>query len=148
MLDIEPERIQAWEGLGLAEMEQERFPEAIRAFEKALEIRSDRRMARNAVPWIRTLMAEEGKTVEVPLTLLQSYAGEYGPRRITLRDGYLYYQRPGRPEYRLRPLTQDTFLLEGYLRFRLRFIRDTGGRVLKVKGLYIEGREDESSRTG
>ena len=148
MLDIEPQRIQAWEGLGLAQMEQKRFPEAIQAFEKALEIQANRRMARNAVPWIKTLIAAEGKVVEVPLSRLESYAGEYGPRRITLRDGSLFYQRPGRPEYRLRPLTQDTFILEGYLRFRLRFVSDGSGRVTKVKGLYIEGREDESARTG
>jgi hypothetical protein len=60
----------------------------------------------------------------------------------------LYYQREGRPEYRLRPLTQDTFILEGYLRFRLRFVSDGSGRISKIKGLYIEGRTDQAARTG
>ena len=148
MLEIEPKRAQAWEGLGLAEMEQGYFPEAIKAFEKALEIHPSRRMAKNAVPWIRQLIAAEGKSVEVPLSRLESYAGRYGPRNITLLEGSLYYQRSGRPEYRLRPLTQDTFILEGYLRFRVRFVSDSGGRVTKIKGLYIEGRQDETARTG
>ena len=148
MLDLEPKRIQAWEGLGLVEMEQGHFPEAIQAFEKALEIQPNRRMAKNAVPWIRQLIAAEGKSVDVPLSRLESYAGEYGPRRVNLRDGVLYYQRTGRPEYRMRPLTQDTFILEGYLRFRVRFVSDSGGSVTKIKGLYIEGRMDETARTG
>jgi len=147
MLDLEPERIQAWEGLGLAEMEQRHFPESIRAFEKALEIQPSSRMAKNAIPWVRELIAAEGTSVDVPLSRLESYAGEYGPRNITLLEGSLFYQRAGRPEYRLRPLTQDTFILEGYLRFRLRFVSDSSGSVLKITGLYIEGRMDETARS-
>jgi len=148
MLDLEPKRVQAWEGLGLVEMEQGRFPESILAFEKALEILPNSRMAKTGVPWVRELMAAEGKSVDVPLSRLKGYAGEYGPRRISLRDGVLYYQREGRPEYRLRPLSQDTFILEGYLRFRLRFVSDSSGRIAKIKGLYIEGRKDQTARTG
>jgi CubicO group peptidase (beta-lactamase class C family) len=148
MVELEPKRVQAWEGLGLAEMERERFTEAIHAFEKALAINPQRRMAKNGIPWVKELMAAKGKTVEVPLPVLESYAGNYGPRRVFLREGYLYYQRGGRPEIRLLPLSRDTFLLEGSLRFRLRFVTDSTGKVTKVKGLYIEGRMDESSRTG
>ncbi len=147
MVDLEPERVQAWEGLGLAEMERERFTEAIQAFEKALAIRPQSRMAKNGIPWVRELMAAKDKTVEVPLPVLESYAGNYGSRRVILRDGHLYYLREGRPEARLRPFSRDTFLLEGTLRFRLRFIADGGGQVTKLQGLYMEGRRDEDSRT-
>jgi tetratricopeptide (TPR) repeat protein len=147
MIELEPKRMQAWEGLGLVEMEQERFEEAIQAFEKALAINPNRRMAKTAVPWIRELTAAEGKTVDMPASLLERYAGDYGPRKVTLRDGSLYYKREGRPEYRLRPLNRTTFILEGYLRFRLQFVSDSEGRVTAVRGLYVEGRTDENERS-
>jgi len=146
MLEIEPKRMQAWEGLGMVEMEQGSYPEAIRAFEKAMEINPSRRMAKTAVPWIRDLMALEEKSVEVPDSLLEKYAGSYGPRKITLREGHLFYQREGRPEYRLKPLDRNTFLLEGYPRFRLRFVTNDQGEVTAVRGLYIEGRTDTNKR--
>jgi CubicO group peptidase (beta-lactamase class C family) len=147
MVELEPKRMQAWEGLGLVEMEQKHFKEAIQAYEKALAINPNRRMAKTAVPWIRELMAAEGKTVDVPASLLEKYAGDYGPRKITLREGRLFYQREGRPEYRLKALNRSTFLLEGYLRFRLQFVTNSQGEVTSVSGLYIEGRTDMNKRS-
>ena len=68
--------------------------------------------------------------------------------RITLREGHLYYQRDGRNEYRLKPLDRETFALEGYGSFRIRFAADETGRVTKIVGLYIRGNTDESPRDG
>jgi len=147
MLELAPKRVSTWEGLGLVEMERGRFPESIQAFEKALEIRSDSRMAKTGIPWVKELIDLENQPVSVSLERLESYAGDYGPRKITLREGSLYYQREGRPEYQLQAMSQDTFLLEGYLRFRLRFISDSEGNVTKIRGMYIEGRTDENERT-
>jgi hypothetical protein len=65
---------------------------------------------------------------------------------ITLREGQLYYQREGRPEYRLIPLNKNTFALEGYAPFRIRFASDESGQVTKIVGLYIQGNTDQSPR--
>jgi hypothetical protein len=43
-------------------------------------------------------------------------------------------------------LTKDTFVLEGYAPFRVRFVSDESGQVTKIVGLYIGGRTDESLR--
>jgi hypothetical protein len=58
----------------------------------------------------------------------------------------LTYQRDGRPEYRLLPLSRNTFALERYAQFRIRFVSDALGRVTKLVGLYIQGNTDESPR--
>ena len=82
----------------------------------------------------------------IPEETLAKYAGDYGPRHVILRENGLYYQRDGNKEYRLLPLAQDLFTLEGRGVFRLRFITDKNGNVSKVVGLYLEGRTDESPR--
>jgi tetratricopeptide (TPR) repeat protein len=147
MVEMAPKRSSAWEGLGLVEMERKSYPESIKAFEKALEIQPSGRMAKTGIPWVRALMKLENQSITVPQELLERYAGDYGPRHIILREGDLYYQRDGRPEYKLNAMSRDTFLLEGYLRFRLQFVTDNEGKVTKVRGLYIEGRTDENDRS-
>jgi hypothetical protein len=77
---------------------------------------------------------------------MEKFVGDYGPRHIRLRDGRLYYQRDGRQEYRLKILSKNTFALEGYGPFRIRFALDESGRVTKIVGLYIQGNTDESPR--
>lgn len=51
------------------------------------------------------------KTV-LPAAALSDYVGEYGIRRVTLRDQQLVYQRQGRPELPLVPLGCDIFDVE------------------------------------
>jgi hypothetical protein len=46
---------------------------------------------------------------------------DYGLRHVELRDGVLFYHRDGGREYRLAPMTADTFMLGGLPTFRLRF---------------------------
>lgn len=146
--ELEPKRARNWEQLGLVEMERERFTEASGAFGKALAINPQRPMAKTGMRWVRELKAAKERPVGVSSQKLQACAGEYGPRRITLRGGVLFYQREGGTEYRLSPLSQDTFYLEGYFRFRLRFTMGRDGRADRLTGLYIEGRSDENERTG
>ena len=76
---------------------------------------------------------------------LKSYAGVYGERKVTLESGVLYYQRTG-PKYKLAPLTQTLFAVEGLDYFRLEFvIKD--GKAVEVAGLYDNGEKDGSPRT-
>lgn len=77
---------------------------------------------------------------------LRAYVGTYGPRRITLEDGGLYYQREGRPKGRLLPLAADLFALENAPMFRIKFLRE-GNRVTALEGRYEDGRTDGNPRT-
>ncbi|MDH4158390.1 MAG: S41 family peptidase [candidate division Zixibacteria bacterium] len=79
---------------------------------------------------------------------LRPFVGVYGPRKITLENGWLYYQREDRPKYRLTPMGQDMFLLEELDIFRIQFVRDESGAVSELIGLYDNGFRDSNERTG
>ncbi|MGD9548534.1 MAG: S41 family peptidase [Candidatus Krumholzibacteriia bacterium] len=77
---------------------------------------------------------------------LEQYVGVFGPRRIFLEEGNLYYERTGRSRYRMEPMSEDLFRLIGLDYFRVSFGRDETGTVVKIIGLYDDGRSDESER--
>jgi hypothetical protein len=98
------------------------------------------------IAWIEARMAIETHPVQVPTEMLRRYAGDYGPRHIRLEGTTLYYQRDGNPRYRLLPLADDLFALDGLETFRMRFVADDAGRIVKIVGLYINGDQDETPR--
>jgi retinol-binding protein 3 len=78
---------------------------------------------------------------------LARLTGQFGPRTVSLEAGQLWYQREGRPRMRMLPMTSDTFTLEDMPRFRVRF-EESDGRVVRLVGLYEDGREEPSERIG
>ncbi len=93
------------------------------------------------------------RAMEKPRKLKESHlrklAGNYGPRRVELRDGRLYYFREGGSSPDFRPLlamSKDTFFMEALPSFRLRFMLDKNGRPIRIMGLYDDGRWDETLR--
>jgi len=86
-----------------------------------------------------------------PITLtekkLKDYVADYGPRRVFLKDGALHYQREGRPAMELRPMGEDLFAVEGLDYFRLEFERGERGKVVRIIGLYDNGRTDSNERS-
>jgi hypothetical protein len=94
----------------------------------------------------------DGKTailnpVELTPDQMQKYVGVFGPRTIMLENGVLYYQREGRPKYRLIPMGDHTFMLDGLDYFRLQFVPNDEGEFNEVIGLYDSGRTDGNERT-
>ncbi len=75
------------------------------------------------------------------------YTGAFGPRVITFENGSLYYQRDGRTKYKLTPMGDDLFGLEGLDYFRIQFVRELDGTVNKLVGTYDNGRKDMNMRT-
>jgi dipeptidase len=131
---------------GLYHFKAGSLDEAIEKFEEALECEPDHEDARWYLEWTRDQKRCEENPPSVPRETLERYAGDYGPRHVTLRDGSLYYQRDERPEFRLMPISEDTFALEGFRQFRLRFVAGEDGAIEKVIGVYFEGSTDESIR--
>jgi hypothetical protein len=111
-----------------------------------LELNPKDSLAKNSIPWVKDTIQVKEKPVLVAEETLKKYAGDYGPRHVYFRQSRLYYKREGRKEYELMPLSQDTFSLKGYGVFRLRFALDKNGNVIKVVGIYLGGRTDESPR--
>ena len=84
--------------------------------------------------------------VKVSDEKLAEYVGGYGPRRIFMEDGALYYQRDDRPRYKMEPMGEDLFRIGDLDYFRLTFERDGTGKIIKVIGQYDSGRTDENPR--
>ncbi len=92
----------------------------------------------------------EQHPVTVDPATMQKYAGTFGPRKILFENGALFYQREGRPKFKLVPLSTTVFRLDSpdtnY--FRLKFVANERGEVTEVVGLYDDGREERSPRSG
>lgn len=145
-LESFPESVDAYLGLSMIYMGAGENQTALETFESALKLKPDNRMAKQGIHWAKDALKAEQKPVVLSAAEMEKFVGDYGPRHITYREGRLYYQREGRDEYRLKPLTKETFVLEGYAPFRIRFVSDKSGQVTKIVGLYISGQTDESLR--
>lgn len=74
--------------------------------------------------------------------------GTFGPRRIFLENERLFYQRGEGGPHELRPLpTADRFHVGDLDFFRIQFLRDASGSVVKLVGQYNDGREDQNLRS-
>jgi len=146
VIDKKPESVEALAGLGMLYFEIGRFKESLDSLQKAQGLDPENQYARMTIPWVKELIEIEENPVSVGEELLEKYAGDYGSRHMRMKEGSLFYQRDGRSEYKLIPLSKDTFALESYGTFRLRFVLDKEGRVTKVVGLYLGGQTDESER--
>jgi CubicO group peptidase (beta-lactamase class C family) len=141
-----PQSADAYLGLGLAYMETGQNQAAIESFESALKIRKVFSMAKRGLKWAQEALEAEKNPIILSSSEMEKLAGDYGERHILLRGSTLYYQREGRPEYQLIPISKDIFALEGYAQFRIQFVSDKTGEVTKIVGHYIRGNTDESSR--
>jgi hypothetical protein len=83
---------------------------------KALTARPDADPADRADwEWARPAVEARLKPVAIPAARLGGLAGVYGGRRITVRDGELYFERRDGKTARLLPLTEDgLFTVAGY----------------------------------
>ena len=138
-----------WEGTGIAphiDVPAERaLWAAHREALKTIAENADDPREAQSLRWHITALEAKVTPVAVSDARLARLAGRYGPRTITVADGVLHYQREGRPSYRMIPLSQDVFQPEGLDNFRVRF-DEKDGRVVRLVGLYDDGREDISAR--
>ena len=101
--------------------------------------------------WFAAWVGAIAQPVHVSPERLEALAGEYEARRFELRDGRLFYGRDEtKPEEysELISMGDDTFVLNAYDFFRLRFELDDQGRATRVFGLYEDGHTDSNERTG
>jgi len=77
---------------------------------------------------------------------LKDYVGVYGPRKITLENGQLYYQRENRPKMKMIPMKEDLFMFDDLAYFRLKFIRENG-RIVALEGHYDNGTVDKNDKS-
>ena len=143
-----PESSNVWDSLGEAFQTAGELELAVENFTRSLELDDSNENAERRIAWMEVEIAAHETPVTLAQAQLERYAGSYGPRQVTLRDGRLFYKRDGnpRPETKLTPLTEDTFALDGPSDVRLRFVSDESGAVVAIEGLYLNGRTDRSER--
>ncbi len=138
-----------WEGTGITphvEVSRDKalITAHIKALEKLKEKENDERIIAKYQWALEGLYAKENP-VEIDKEILVSYAGDYSPRKITFEDGKLYYQREGRPKYRMIPIKKDLFGFEELSYFRLKIIKENN-KVVAVEGHYDNGKTDRNEK--
>lgn len=98
-----------------------------------------------AARFARAVIEGRGRGVVLSAAQRNAFVGTYGPRKITLEDGALFYQRGKGAKHRLQPLAEDRFLVGELDDFMLRFERQ-GERVVRLVGLYFDGKEEANGR--
>jgi len=139
-----------WEGTGVKPHVEvaadEAFDKAyLMALEKQLQSTEDEGR-RFQISWALDGLRAKLAPVEVDEAVLANYAGAYGERQVWLEDGALYYQRTG-ARYRLIPLKETLFALEGVDHFRVGFVLDESGQVREMVGNYDIGMTQVFPRT-
>jgi C-terminal processing protease CtpA/Prc len=141
-----------WEGTGVT-------PDIVVPADEALDVayaEALRRIAartedpdeRAALEWTAAGLDARRNPVEVDGATLAGYAGAYGPRRLYIDGGRLWYQREGRPAAEAIPMSQTLFRFDEFDYFRLEVVLDGSGRPVKLVGHYDDGHTDENPRTG
>ncbi len=100
----------------------------------------------NKKQWLAWLIGYiEGKSapVEVNASILQNYAGIYGPAKILFEEGRLWVIQPGRSQKELLlAMTEDTFIIDGEPDFRIKFEKNEQGEVVAALVLFFDGSSD------
>lgn len=143
---------EGWEGVGViphiaVPADQALDAAYADALQKLLAAESDER-AKAVYEW--ALQDIEGRLKPMVITekQMKKYAGAFGPRRVFIEGGGLWYRRENGPTYRLVPIGKDLFRVGDLDYFRLSFAYDEKGDVIKAIGLYDDGRRDENMKDG
>ncbi len=80
--------------------------------------------------------------VTIEKKVLRSYVGTYGPRKLTLEGGSLFYQRGERAKMKMIPIADDYFMFNEIDYFRLKILKK-GNKVIGVEGRDMNGPIDK-----
>ena len=145
-----PKNNQGWEGVGVVPdmvVPEEQALDVARAdaLRKLVESEKDER-TKAGYQWALADLESRLNPIALSDKQMKQYVGRYGPRRISMEAGVLYYKREDRPRFEMVPMGGDLFRFSDLEYFRLSFERDKSGKVVKLIGLYDNGRTDENER--
>jgi C-terminal processing protease CtpA/Prc len=100
-----------------------------------------------ASKWLIESLTATLNDIEIENTLLKNYSGNYGDRKVFYENGKLFYQRNGRQKFELTPMSEDTFMIKEVGYFRVKFVKDSSGKITELVGMYDDGKTDRSEKT-
>jgi len=138
-----------WEGVGvIPDVKTEKSKALDQAYIIALEgvaKNNTDETAKKKAQWQIDVAKAQLNPVSVSPEKMKMYEGVYENRTVSLENGTLYYQRAGRPKFKMYAITADTFGLEGLSYFRLRFVVENN-QTKAIEGLYDDGNKDTTPR--
>jgi len=134
-----------WEGVGVepdVEVTSDRALETaqVLAIKKMSEQEEDPEFKKYYL-WMYEGYKSRLNPVTISLDVLKSYVGTYGPRKITFKDGFLFYQREGRVKMKMIPISEDYFMFNEIDYFRLKILKEDN-KVIGVEGYTADGPTD------
>jgi hypothetical protein len=145
-----PKNNEGWEGVGIipdivVPVEQALDAARIDALNKLIEKEKDEQIIAR-YRWSLTDLESRLNPIKLPEKQMKQYVGVYGPRRIFIENGVLYYQREDRPRYEMVPIGEDLFRFDDLDYFRISFERNKSGKIVKLIGMYNDGHTDKNER--
>lgn len=139
-----------WEGTGIDPHVKAEKSKALEvAYELALDSllkKEDNEDVKRELAWTKEGLQAKLNPFQMDEKTLKDFVGVYGPRKITLEDGQLYYQRENRPKMKMIPMKEDLFMLDELTYFRIKFIRE-GDKVIAIEGQYDNGTTDRHEKS-
>lgn len=138
-----------WEGTGITPDVGINSTKALtKAHILALEnILENSKNENNNYKWLMESLSATLNEIEIDNAMMLAYSGNYGDRKIYFENGKLFYQRNGRQKFELTPMSEDTFMFKDIDYFRIRFVKDSSGKVTELLGLYDNGNTDRSEKS-
>lgn len=138
-----------WEGTGVSPHIKTPAAEALNiAYMDALEslMKNNKNEGLQAFyEWPLAELSVKTNPVTLDSKILKTFAGSYGPRKVTFENNTLFYQRGSGTKYELFPYSTHEFMLKGNDSFRIRFLSE-GNKVTALQGLYDNGRTDKNAK--
>ncbi len=148
-----PENNEGWEGVGVIPhipVPSDKALEVAKedAIRKILDTEKDEQF-RTRYEWeLADIESKANPPAKLTTREMKKYAGSYGPRRVFIKNGGLYYQREKGPEYELVTMGNGMFRVGDIDYFRISFEINGKGRIVKLVGHYSDGRTDGNDRDG
>ena len=119
-----------WEAEGITPDIEVESSEALQtahllALKKLIENTSDQNKIKR-LQWSLDGVIAENSPAVVSEDILKQYVGKYGNRDIYFENGDLLYQYKGRTKRKMKAISADYFVVEGYDWFRVKFIYKEG----------------------
>jgi len=101
-----------------------------------------------SLSWAITGLEIAANPVSLTEAEMTPFAGQYGPRRVWVENGLMWYQRGENPKFQMIPMGEGWFMFEDLDYFRIEFEQENGQEAPGLIGHYSGGRQDSNQRTG